>query len=126
MDIGGNSNNIGKAIASQVAAAGIAAGGQLAALQAKLKGLFKSVKDIGLDRSIKPRAKKMMLEALQLEIQMVMQRIAALQSGNKKIGSPLDSVVADAAKEMGALKRKHPGDRDFDPDRPFPSIDISA
>lgn len=129
MDIGGSTNSMGNAIASQVAAASVAAGGQLAALEAKLKLLFKSIKDIGLDPSIKPRAKKMMLEALQLEIQMVMQRIAALKSGNKKNGSPLDSVIADAAKNMAALKHKHAGDKDYDPDNPdspFPTIDISV
>ncbi|HEY4319352.1 MAG TPA: FlxA-like family protein [Herbaspirillum sp.] len=81
-------------------------GGQLAALKARLKTLFKAVKNVGLDTSLDAKSKKMLMQSLQAEIQMVMQRIAELETADKRKGSPIDAVAETAAEDQD--KPAHP------------------
>jgi hypothetical protein len=60
------------------------AGGQLAALEAQLKKLFKQENKLALDSTLDAKTKKLLMAGLQVEIQVVMQRIADLKAGNKK------------------------------------------
>jgi hypothetical protein len=102
MDIGGV--NIGgivevsKAI-STPAPGPVSSGGQLAALKARLKVLFKAVKNVGLDTSLDAKSRKMLMQSLQAEIQMVMQRIAELENADKRKGSPIDAVAETVAED---------------------------
>ena len=98
MDIG-SVVDISKAIATP-AAAPVSTCGQLAALKARLKVLFKTIKSVSEDGSLNPKSRKMMLQALQTEIQMVMQRIAELENAQKKkTSSPIDIVMELAAED---------------------------
>jgi hypothetical protein len=109
MDMGGV--NIGglvdvsKAI-STPGAGPISSNGQLAALKARLKVLFKAVDGAGLDTSMDAKSRKMLMQSLQAEIQMVMQRIADLETADKRKGSPIEAVAEAAAEEKD--KPAHP------------------
>lgn len=98
---------VSKAIATP-APGPVMAGGKLAALQARLKVLFKTVKDIGQNNNLDAKTKKMLLQSLQAEIQMVMQRIAELENGDRKKGSAMDAVVQASAEDE--RHRKHMND----------------
>lgn len=108
MDIGAVAD-ISKAIMTPASAQGpVSSGSQLAALKARLKVLFKTIKSVSQDGSLDAKARKMMLQALQTEIQMVMQRIAELETATKKkTSSPIDIVMELAAEDKD--DQPHPG-----------------
>lgn len=131
MDIG-SVVDISKAIATPPAGP-VTAGGQLAALKSRLKALFKTIKSVSQDGSLDAKSRKMMLQSLQAEIQMVMQRIAELENATKKkTASPIDIVMELAAEDKDSQPHmdRTPQDRtDADPLHAFlqgKRIDITA
>jgi hypothetical protein len=84
----------------------VTSGGQLAALKARLNVLFKAVKNVGLDTSLDAKSRKMLMQSLQAEIQMVMQRIAELENADKKKGSPIDAVAEAVAEDKDEDENK--------------------
>jgi ABC-type phosphate transport system auxiliary subunit len=64
-------------------------GGQLAVLEAQLKTLFKQENKLALDSTLDAKTKKLLMAGLQVEIQVVMQRIADLKAGKKKGHAPI-------------------------------------
>lgn len=56
----------------------------IASLQARLKDLLQQVKEVGINDSLTDEAKQQMQKLLQAQIQIIMQRIAELQSQGKK------------------------------------------
>jgi hypothetical protein len=89
----------------------VSSDGQLAALKARLKVLFKAVKNVGLDTSLDAKTRKILMQSLQAEIQMVMQRIAELENADKRKGSPIDAVAETVAedKDDNQANAAHPG-----------------
>jgi gas vesicle protein len=67
-------------------AAGNNAGSELAQLKTRLTSLMKLAKDMSGDGSLDVKAKKELQKILQAEIQMLMQRIAELESAGQKGG----------------------------------------
>jgi gas vesicle protein len=68
-------------------AAGNNAGSELAQLKTRLTSLMKLAKDMSGDGSLDVKAKKELQKMLQAEIQMLMQRIAELESAGQKGGA---------------------------------------
>jgi hypothetical protein len=64
------------------AAGGLAS--DLAALKTRLKALLKLSNDLTNDNSMQADEKKMLLQSLQMQIQMIMQQIAKLEAQGKK------------------------------------------
>jgi hypothetical protein len=98
MDIPG-SNLIGNLNVLPTAAP--TAGGQLAALEAQLKKLFKAETQIDQNPSLDAKTRKEMAQSLQTEIQMVMQRIADLESGKKN--TPITEAAVPTKIDKDAL-----------------------
>jgi hypothetical protein len=69
-------------------------GADLAALKAKLGKLLKLVKDLAQDDSMDADQKKQTQQLLQMQIQVVMQQIAELESKGKKGEAPPSSEKA--------------------------------
>ncbi|HEY4071974.1 MAG TPA: hypothetical protein VGM52_02605 [Herbaspirillum sp.] len=86
------------------------AGGQLAMLEAQLKKLFKQENKLALDSTIDAKTKKLMMAGLQVEIQVVMQRIADLKAGTKKGHSPITEADVPTRIEKDELKPASPED----------------
>jgi uncharacterized membrane protein YukC len=127
MDVGGVVA-VSKAIATP-AQGQVASGGKLAALQARLKVLFKTVKEVGLNSSLDTKTKKMLMQSLQAEIQIVMLRIAELQSGDKRKGAPIDAVAqarAEAENDELTQKNKDKQDQLLQNIMPGSRIDIAV
>jgi hypothetical protein len=98
------SNLIGNLNVLQTAAA--TPGGQLAALEAQLKKLFKAETQADENSSMDAKTRKEMMESLQAEIQMVMQRIADLESGKKN--TPITEGAVPTKIDKNALPSELP------------------
>jgi uncharacterized membrane protein YukC len=83
-------------------------------LKARLKVLFKAIKNVGTDTGLDQKSRKMLLQSLQAEIQMVMQRIAELETADKRKGSPIDAVAEAAVEEKDEAAHPHKRKDDLD------------
>jgi hypothetical protein len=99
-------DSVNTAFISRLTAANAAGGlaSDVAALKTRLKALLKLSDDLSSDSSMSADEKKILVQSLQMQIQLIMQQIAKLEAQGKKGATAADTKApsADQAKNVPA------------------------